>query len=89
MTESNRRRCCCGTLAQQEMRIAKFDETIERLAGATGGDSRRKLRHAQETKARIQKWIAAHSHAPAGESRVDPVYHRVELAVSHAAGNGA
>ena len=89
MTESTQTSCCCGTLAQQQKRVARFNELIETLSSANTGEARRVLHHAQQTKARIEKWIAVHSHAPARPMRTDAAWQAQVRVMTHSAGEGA
>ena len=89
MTERIHTPCCCGTLAQQQKRVARFTELIEQLSMSKAGESRRVLHHALQTRARIEKWIAAHSHAPVRPMRTDAAWQQAQLrTMSHAAGEG-
>ncbi len=93
MNERTHKSCCCGTLAQQQKRIARFTELIETLAEDKSGESRRLVHHAQQTKARIEKWIEAHSHAGARPSqlsaRTDAAWQAPVRCISQAARNSA
>jgi hypothetical protein len=88
MNESNQRPSCCGTFAQQQMRVAKFDQLIENLSTVNSGEARRILHHAQQTKARIEKWIAAHSHGPARPLQSDAAWQAHVPTINQPAGNG-
>ena len=55
-------RPCCGVFAQQVNRAEKVAAEISKLMNDPQPASRRALRLALERKARVENWMAAHSH---------------------------